>query len=427
MGNWRASLIVLLCIVALLFLSLGTPMRTEAASDEGSGDACVSDEVVVELVPGADLAALARQYALDPKPVDQFGAQPIYRLRILDGAAPKDKAAALKADSLGRVVYAEPNYIEQAPEGRARVLWASGEDAGLYVNQWAPTMIRLPEAHTITRGAGVKIAVLDTGVDTNHPALVGRLVAGYDFVDQDSDPSERGVYGVNRGFGHGTHVAGLVALAAPEAKIMPVRVLDANGIGNQWVLVKALAYAVDPDGDPATPDGADVINLSISSLSRSRCLRDVIRAVTCTESDHSSYDLPCLGRGAIVVAAAGNNASSTPEYPAGDGTDGTVSVGASTSSDATAAFSNFGSWVRVAAPGEGILSTVPGGGFGTWSGTSMAAPLVAGEAALVRAVYPWLSTSEVAKRIIETGAETDGEVRYRIDAAAAVGLAGARR
>jgi subtilisin family serine protease len=387
-------------------------------------------EVVVKLVRANDLPAVAADFGLDPAPLDQFGARPIYRLRITDGASPHDKAETLLADPQARIVYAEPNLLGRAPEGTGRVTWSVGGDSGDYVAQWAPSVIRLSEAHTVTRGAGITVAVLDTGVDAAHPALAGRLVPGYDFVDLDADPSEVGTHAQNPTYGHGTHVAGLIALVAPDAKIMPLRVLDRDGVGNAWVLAEALAYALDPDGNPATNDGADVINLSLSTVERSKLVRDVIRAVICNDNqDQSSNDLPCLspgGRGAVVVAAAGNNASSRPEYPAGDGVGGSLAVGASTQSNSVAAFSNFGSWVSVAAPGQSILSSVPGGGYGTWSGTSMAAPLVAGEAALVRATYPFLKPAKVVQRIINKSVDIGGSVRYRIDAASALGLGRAR-
>ena len=140
-----------------------------------------------------------------------------------------------------------------------------------------------PTLSEINRGIGadgqpVKIAVLDTGVDFSHPALAGHLLPGFDFVDFDNDPSEVGNQTTGP-FGHGTHVAGLIALVAPDAKIIPVRVLDQKGIGNTWVLAEALAYAADPDGNPATHDGADVINLSLSTLRRTRLLRDVLEKV----------------------------------------------------------------------------------------------------------------------------------------------------
>src|SRR5919206_3501667 len=166
----------------------------------------------------------------------------------------------------------------------ARASSPDGGGAGQYAGQWAPTTLRLKEAHKVTRGAGMIVAVLDTGVDRRHPALAGRLLRGRDFVDDDDDPSE--VYPPGAGniedarrlgpYGHGTHVAGLVALAAPEAKIMPLRVLDSRGIGNMWVLAEALHYAADPDGDPLTDDGADVINMSLATANSSRLLHEFV-------------------------------------------------------------------------------------------------------------------------------------------------------
>lgn|GEM_PF-4547002 len=292
--------------------------------------------------------------------------------------------------------------------------------------------IRLPAAHTVTRGAGVTVAVLDTGVDSSHPTLAGRLVAGYDFVDLDSDPSEVGSHDQDLVYGHGTHVAGLVALAAPEAKIMPVRVLDQAGMGNIWVLAEALAFAVDPDGNPATDDGADVINLSLGTNRPTELLAEIVTTVTCAnnsndddddDDDDNNNGCPAAGgRGAVVVAAAGNSGTDALEYPAAEGVAGSLAIAASTPTDTLVDFSTRGSWVDVAAPGENILSSVPGGELGVWSGTSMAAPLVAGEAALVRAISPDLSAAEVADHVIATAAPIAGPVSRRIDAAAAVGL-----
>jgi hypothetical protein len=128
------------------------------------------------------------------------------------------------------------------------------------------------------------------------------------------------------------------------------------------------------------------------------------------------------GRGIVVVAAAGNRGASVREYPAAEETPGLLAVAASTPTDTLASFSTFGPWVPVAAPGADILSSVPGGGFGTWSGTSMAAPFAAGQAALVRATYPDLTATEVAQRIVATAAAISGLVPLRIDAAAALGV-----
>ena len=427
----RYRMIRLIAFLASVGLLGFSALNTSSESRAATSDEFINGEVVVKLARASDLPAVAAAYRLDPVPLGQFGSRPIYRLKITDGTSAQDKAEALLADPLARIVYAEPNLLGGAPEEAARVTWSVGGDSGAYVAQWAPNVIRLPEAHTVTRGAGIIVAVLDTGVDATHPALAGKLVQGYDFVDLDSDPSEVGTHAQNPTYGHGTHVAGLIALAAPDARIMPLRVLDQDGVGNAWVLAEAVKFAMNPDGNPATNDGADVINLSLSTAERSKLVREVLKAAVCNDGSQptSSDDMPCLspsGRGVVVVAAAGNNASTTPEYPAGDGDNGSIAVGASTQLDSIAAFSNFGSWVKVAAPGEGILSSVPGGGFGTWSGTSMATPLVAGEAALVRAAYPTLKPAKVVQRIIDKSVDIRRSVRFRIDAAAALGLPRAR-
>lgn len=425
--------------LALVTALLGSAPAAVPGYAQGPDD-YLPNEVLVKLAQVADLSALAAEYGLDPAPLDQFGSRAIFRLRILDGSPPSDKAAALAVDP--RVLYAEPNAVAQAPEARQQVSWAIGGAVGDYAEQWAAGAIRLPEAHDVTRGAGITVAVLDTGVDLAHPVLAGRLLPGYDFVDLDAVPSEVGSPDQNVAYGHGTHVAGLVALAAPEAMILPIRVLDPDGRGNVWVLAEALAYAVDPDGDPNTADGAHVINLSLSTRRETNLLAEIVAEVTCNADDDNGDDSDddddnngddgdgagnvnslCRAtgrRGAIVIAAAGNSSSDLPEYPAAENVNGMLAVAASTRTDSIAGFSNYGSWVHVAAPGELIISTVPGGGYGVWSGTSMAAPLVAGQAALIRSVYPALDAVAVAERIRATSVPIFGPVPLRVDAAAAL-------
>lgn len=405
------------------------------------------DEVVVKLVQTGDLESVAAGFQLALPPLDQFGERPIYRLAILDGATPPEKAEELLGDS--RVLYAEPNYFQQTPEGQQRISWARGGSAGEYVAQWAGAYLGLPAAHTVTRGEGVVVAVLDTGIDRTHPALAGRVLTGYDFVDMDADPAEVGISGADITYGHGTHVAGLVALAAPDVQILPVRVLDRDGSGKLWVLAEALAYAVNPDGDLDTPDGAQVINLSISTLRRTALLNEIVRDVICADDDddiddddddddngdndrrRGDDDDACLagaGRGAVVVAAAGNRGSSTPEYPAAEGLAGLLAVAAHTENGGLADFSNRGAWVHVAAPGDRILSSVPAGEYGVWSGTSMATPLVAGQAALVRAANPLSGTVEIAVHMQRTASPAAaGEGPPQVDAAAALGLRATER
>lgn len=416
---WQRVLAIAILVVALCGVGV-REIPADAANAAQSES--LAGELLVKLHFAADLPAVAATYHLNPTPLDQFGSRPIYRLSILDGVSPRDKAAAMFGDP--RVAFAEPNFVSEGPEERQDSIWDGGGSVAGYATQWAPAAMRLPQALAVTRGAGVTVAVLDTGVDTTHPVLAGHLVPGFDFVDMDSNPSEVGIYGVDRGFGHGTHVAGLIALAAPAAKIMPVRVLDRSGRGNIWVLTEALRYAVNPDGNPATADGATVINLSLGTTVHSKLLRDVIAAVTCEVAvPNTPDDIPCLTPGqrhAVVIAAAGNSGSTTAEYPAGDSVYGLLSVGATTQANTIATFSNRGSWVTVAAPGDRIMSSVPGGGFGTWSGTSMAAPLVAGEVALVQTVCPGLTSDLIVRQVTRNASPFNGQIARRVDAAAAV-------
>lgn len=371
-----------------------------------------TDELLVRLQPSANPRAFAQANGLklSADARDALPDQAIYRVKIADGSSPWQKIAQLAQSS--DVIYSEPNSIGQIPEARLRSSWVVGGDDDEYANQWAPSAIRLGKAHSVSRGAGVVVAILDTGVDRAHPMLAGRLIAGYDFVENDADPQEE-LSDQSGAYGHGTHVAGLVALAAPEARIMPLRTLDSAGMGTIWGQVRALRYAA--------MHGADVINLSYSFELPSLVLNDVLAQITCAGGGNpgcSTLESP----GVVVVAAAGNSGMKLREYPAADQAPGILGVGASRADDTLAVFSTYGAWVRVMAPGDHILSTVPGGGYASWSGTSMASPLVAGVAALVRAAYPALRPSEVVAQITTTSAQTNSLVRRRLDAAGALGL-----
>lgn len=406
-------------------------------------DPLVAD-VIVQLRAGQSIDAVAADYALVK--VDQFGRRPIWRLRVADGASADAAVIALRADA--RIRFAERNLESETPESRRNSVWAIGGSSAQWTGQWVPQAIRLAEAQQLSRGAGVRIAVLDTGIDLDHPTLAPRLarrangsVLGRDFVDADAVADEEGSR-ADPGYGHGTHVAGLAALVAPAARLMPVRVLDPSGRGNTWVLAEALGWAVDPDANPASDDGAHVINLSLGTLQRTELLKTVTELANCNfDDDDDDFDDPgfdddrtrCgLGHAAVVTAAAGNGGSdSEAQFPAAEDVKGLLSVAASNASDRLAAFSNRGGWIALAAPGVSVVSTVPGGGFGTWSGTSMAAPLAAGTVALVLATLPdggdagrppqrqW-TTELAAKRLTDFSvALCDASIR-RLDARAAV-------
>jgi subtilisin family serine protease len=402
------------------------------AGGGGGGAGAVDGEIVVLMRARSEVAPLLVKHQLSL--IGRFGARPIYRLKVIGKAKVKEKIEALRREP--DVRSAEANVTYEGPAPRKNVAWAIG-NAQDFAEQWALQATRLPEAHRISRGAGTRIAVLDTGVDRHHPALAGRLLPGFDFVDYDPDPSEEGS-GADRSYGHGTHVAGLLALAAPEARIMPLRILDRDGVGNTWVLAEALLHAVDPDGNPATDDGAHVINLSISTLQKTELINKVADLVSCEKKPKSPKDddddqlddgdvaspadrARCSSfGGAVVVAAAGNRGSDKVfEYPAAEKSDLLLSVAASDEAGRLASFSNYG-WVKLAAPGDRITSTVPGGGYATWGGTSMAAPLAAGAAALLRSANPGLKPKDVARRLQERAAKLCDTSTKELDAAAAL-------
>ena len=276
-------------------------------------------------------------------------------------------------------------------------------------NQWDLAKSRVPTAWTTSTGTGTVVAVLDTGVDAAHPDLAGQVLPGRDLVAGTSgtstDPN-----------GHGTHVAGTIAALtgnelgvsgfAPDTRILPVRVLGADGGGSMSAVATGITWAAD--------QGADVINMSLGSTGR---LTAVTNAIAYARS-----------KGVVVVAAAGNSraAGSPVNYPAADA--GVIAVAATDSADRIASYSNRGSYVDVAAPGSAILSTVPNGGYGGMSGTSMASPHVAALAAMIRAVRPGLTPDQVEKAITGSAVDLgtkgkDTDFGYgRIDAPAALAL-----
>ncbi len=401
----------------------GTDSQAASAPSSAAASTTVAGEVLVKLLSTADLPALLADNGLAV--IDQFGQRPIYRLRAAAGTDIEALSARLEADA--RVQYAEPNLLHETPEGRRRQAWAIGGDAGVYATQWNTRALRLAEAHTLSVGSSVTVAVLDTGVDSAHPALAGRLVPGFDFVDFDAAPDEAGTVG-DRGFGHGTHVASLVAQVAPGARIMPVRVLDAQGVGNVWVLAEGLLHAVDPDRNPASDDGAKVINLSLGTLRPTQLLEDIIEAVSCgddyddDDDDNDPDKVRCAASGgAVVTSAAGNSGDTTRHYPAAEQHSGALALAASAESGTLAAFSTRGDWVQVAAPGGQIYGAIPGGGWAVWNGTSMAAPMAAGAAALLRARFPEWKPSDVTSRLVSNARQLCGSSLKQIDPASALG------
>lgn len=398
-----------LVLAALLLSAIPiAPARADTGPGRGRPRA---GELIVVLQPAVDPRSFAQSVGLrlDEGSINQIPNTTTYRFRITDGSDPSNKAAALASTT--QVVSASPNYVGQVPEAARRQVWVVGKGAQDYADQWLAERIHLPEAHAIARGEGMVVAILDTGVDTQHPALAGRLLPGYDFIDDDTAPEEVDTGGEQSAYGHGTHVAGLVALMAPGAQILPLRTLGSDGSGDLWTQVRALYYAAD--------QGATIINLSFSFGERSPLFDEAVAQVSCTSGGYRACRAKARA-GVVVVAAAGNTAARARAWPGASAVAGLVAVAASTQADTLADFSTFGGWVALGAPGEGVVSSVPGGTYAAWSGTSMAAPLVSGVAALVRSRAPSLRPAEVIQRIVTCADLFANPLRRRLNAVTAV-------
>ena len=363
--------LALLPLLAAMLVSLPAPTSASSDRDDEAAD-------IVETAPaGRPLEVVVTSRTAD-------GALVI----TTTVAKTTAKATDLLAKALGRssTVGAEMNQ---------RVSIDANYNDTLRPQQWALTALKAETVHQSTRGSGVTVAVIDTGVKSSHTDFDG-ILSGTDFVAPGTSANDEN--------GHGTHVAGIIGAVynnkkgiagmAPKAKILPVRVLDRNGSGTTANVAKGVLYAVSK--------GAKVINLSLGTTASSTALQSAVAEA--------------IRKNVLVVAAAGNRGcgllGSPTEYPAAY--PGVVGVGAVTQSLQRASFSSCGSWVDVAAPGQGIVSTMIRSSVGlgcastadycTISGTSMAAPYVAASGALAIEERGW-SQSTVASRLESTATD----------------------
>ncbi len=325
------------------------------------------------------------------KPVGETG----YTLISTAGKAPAEVVRRLQGEQ--GVEAAEPNYRRKAAASPNDPRFTSGGQSYL-------DTLGMPSAWDRNTGSdAVTVAILDTGVDLDHPDLSGntaggepRILPGYDFVNRDGTADDDN--------GHGTMVAGTaaaktdnglgVAGTAWKARILPVKVLNSESVGFDSDLAEGIRWAADR--------GADVINMSFGAPADSAMIRDAV-----------NYG---LSRNAVVVAAAGNYSSSEPFYPAAY--PGVMGVTATDSAGHFAAFSNHGPWYSVAAPGIRITSTHPASGpveaYSTFTGTSFSAPLVSGMAVLLRSANPGWTQDQVVRHLRATA--RDAGPRGRDDA-----------
>ena len=313
------------------------------------------------------LSADALQRALG-----RVGARQVESVAGVEGTVVEtdDASLAAVADALRR------SGLFSSVERDQQVQIAEPDDP-YYTSQWGLPRGGVPAAWALSSGAGITVAVVDTGVDATHPDLQGQLLPGYDFLNDDADPTDDN--------GHGTRMSGIVGAVcnngegvcgvAPDATILPVKALDAQGYGPYSAVASGITYAVD--------HGARVVNLSLVGTAPSTILQAAV--------DYA------VAHDVVVVSAAGNYGTDVPGYPAA--ANGSVAVAAINDADAHPGFSNYGAWISVSAPGVDVATTTAGGGYALSTGTSPAAAFGSGVFALLFAANPTMSRTDAIARV----------------------------
>lgn len=354
-------------VFMLVFLPVGQGIGAEASTGKANSAVSVAEEettdrIIVKLKASTDsLKGDAVGRAKDAK-------------KLLAVKVPKNKKTKVYIKELEQrsdIEYAEPDYLvkpQYTPTDFS------------FTRQWHHTAIKTELAWDRSKGSNeIIVAVIDDGIDLEHPDLKERIVQPYDAVQQSFDSITVGE--------HGTHVAGIIASSidngiggvgvAPHVNIMPINVFSGEGAYTSTI-INAVYHAVD--------SGARIINLSLGNYHYSQFFNDAIQYA--------------VNNGVLVVAAAGNQATSATHYPSSYAN--VISVSSTDRYDNPSTFTNFGSDIDVAAPGTSIYSTFPQNSYGYMSGTSMAAPVVAGLAALIWSNEPGLTNSQVADRLQNT-------------------------
>ena len=343
----------------------------------------VPGQILVKPKPGLSEAEFAARLRVH----HAFHRKTLARLNVhvLNVPAGQTEAvlAALRQDP--GIEYAEPDALAQAAFVPNDPYVVSGQE-------WHLQRVQALSAWDYTTGnPGTVIAVIDSGINAAHPDLAGRVLPGYDFLNNDTDTSDS--------FGHGTAVAGVVLAAGDNdqgvagvaygCSVLPVKVVDDSGFATYSDIAEGIRYATD--------QGARVINISIAGSTASSTLQDAV--------DYA------WSHNVLVVAAAGNNANNVPQYPAA--CEHVVAVSATEPDDSLAYFSSYGSYVTLSAPGDNIWTTQRdlSNPYGSWRGTSFASPIVAATAALVASANPALANADVVG-VLEATADDIGAPGY---------------
>ncbi|MEW6206841.1 MAG: S8 family serine peptidase, partial [Acidobacteriota bacterium] len=382
-------------LIASLAVSLAVSLPSGAQSQE-QPRRFRKGEVVVEIEPDASIDAVNARIGTTTK--QRLYGTNFYLLRTPKGKKEAKYRKRLERDPDVLSASLNPTVTNVVAFARTIIGFPDGyaspgkTQADFRGQQQLFDLLQLTQAQARSKGRGAVVAIIDTGVDFNHQALQPRLwiddrpkadiagdgidndedgliddFRGWDFYDNDNDPSEAGGDPKESVAGHGTFIAGLIALVAPECRIMPIRAFPPDGVTDEFNIASAIKYAAD--------NGANIINLSFGSNIVSPLLTDAINYAR--------------ERGAVMVAASGNENSEAPQFPSSS--PDVMGVSATDLTDHRAPFSNFGPHIDISAPGVQLISSYIGDSgteYAMWSGTSFAAPFAVAEAALIYSLDP---------------------------------------
>lgn len=351
-------------------LLAATALLTSPTWSQAPVDPLVNGEALVRLVPQASIAAFNGRHGSTT--LRSIPIRNIHLVRIAAGMDPQQFKTQAEQDP--ETQWVELNYYGQSPEGRGRCFYFTvSQQAEPYLNHPAWQQIGLDRLEPGAVGAGVTMALIDTGLDETHEALLGmEFLPGWNAIEDNSDTRDIGNGldddgdGVtDEAVGHGTHAAGIIRMISPAVRLLPIKVLDSDGHSDNFIVAAGIFRAID--------EGADVISLSVGSTYNSDAVRDAV--------------VEARERGVVVLAAGGNVNTRLPEeYPALN--EGAIGVAAVDDQDVKSDFSNYHENFGLSAPGSAIVSTLPGNQYGAWDGTSMSTPMVAGTAALILSRHP---------------------------------------
>ena len=363
-----------ICLLIMVLSGLNSTCHHIQAK-EGGG--FVPDELVCQFLPPLTIDSINSQFGTSTsKYLVQLDS---YLLETELGV--NIESLVVEILTLPEVVYCEPNYLLDAPEPvQSSQPFADEMQVGSYEDQVAAVTLNIPEANVLSTGSSVQVAVIDAGINMDHPILASTTVSGFDYVDNDTIAGE--IVGTSS-TGHGTFVAGVIKLIAPDAVSNSYRVLDTAGRGNGYTIAEAVLQAIE--------DSCKVINLSIVMNGKHATLDDAIEYAR-------NNDI-------LVVAAAGNDGDETEKFPASDSY--TLSVAGLDSTNLKADFSNYNNKVDVCAPSTAIYAPYMDSSYAWWDGTSFAAPFVAGLAAMLFEVNPDATWNEVVDIITQTATNID--------------------